>query len=276
MPESKVVAISHEKGGVGKTTTTVNLGIGLARQGKKVLLVDADPQGDLTKCLGIANPQELTLTLAAAMNSVISETEFDPRSVILHHQEGVDFIPANADLNAVETTLVTTMDIDRRCVLRDYLGLLRDGYDYVLIDCRPTLGLTVINALAAADSVIIPVQAHTLAADDMDGLFKTVGRIKKSANPGLKIDGVVMTMVDSRTNLARNTIREVRGRYGSVVKVFASEIPYAVRAAEVPSKGQSIYAYDPNGKVAQAYEALTKEVLAIANRERKARDNNAR
>ena len=142
----------------------------------------------------------------------------------------------------------------------------------MLIDCRPSLGLTVINALAAADSVIIPVQAHTLAADDMDGLFKTVGRIKKSANHGLIIDGVVMTMVDSRTNLARNTIREVRGRYGNVVKVFASEIPYAVRAAEVPGKGQSIYAYDPNGKVAQAYEALTKEVLSLAERERKARD----
>jgi len=272
MPESKVVAISHEKGGVGKTTTTVNLGIGLARQGKRVLLVDADPQGDLTKCLGISNPQELTLTLATAMNNIIAETDFDPRNVILSHAEGVDFIPANADLAAIETTLVTTIEIDRRCVLRDYLEQVRRGYDYVLIDCRPSLGLTVINALAAADSVIIPVQAHTLAADDMDGLFKTVGRIRKSANHGLKIDGVVMTMVDSRTNLARNTIREVRSRYGSVVRVFASEIPYAVRAAEVPGKGQSIYAYDPNGKVAQAYEALTKEVLALANRERKARD----
>jgi len=130
MPESKVVAISHEKGSVGKTTTTVNLGVGLVRQGKKVLLVDADPQGDLTKCLGIANPQELTLTLATAMNSIISETEFDPCSMILHHQEGVDFIPANSNLNAVETTLVTTMDIDRRCVLRDYLGLVRDSYEY--------------------------------------------------------------------------------------------------------------------------------------------------
>ena len=125
MQESKVVAISHEKGGVGKTTTTVNLGIGLARQGKRVLLVDADPQGDLTKCLGIANPQELTRTLATAMNNVIAETDFDPRGVILRHQEGVDFIPANADLAAIETTLVTTIEIDRRCVLRDYLDQVR-------------------------------------------------------------------------------------------------------------------------------------------------------
>jgi len=275
MPESKVVAISHEKGGVGKTTTTVSLGIGLARQGKKVLLVDADPQGDLTKCLGIANPQQLTLTLATAMNGTIADEDFDLRSVILQHAEGVDFIPANASLAATETTLAT-MPLDREYVLRDYLGLIKDDYDYVFIDCRPSLGLTVVNALTAADSVIIPVQAHTLAADDIDGLFKTVGRIRQRANPGLRIDGIVMTMVDSRTNLARQTIREVRGRYGSVVKVFASEIPYAVRAAEVPGKGQSIYAYDPNGKVAQAYEALTKEVLALAARERKARDPNAR
>ena len=138
------------------------------------------------------------------------------------------------------------------------------------------MGLTVINALTAADSVIIPVQAHTLAADDMDGLFKTVGRIKRQTNPQLKIDGIVMTMVDGRTNLARQTIREVRERYGQVVRVFDIEIPYAVRAAEVPGKGQSIFRYDPNGKVAKAYEQLTKEVLDIGSREKKTRDSNAR
>jgi len=272
MPDCKTIAVSHEKGGVGKTTTTVNLGIGLARQGKKVLLVDADPQGDLTKCLG-AIPQKLTSTLATAMDGTIADTDFDLRSVILQHAEGVDFIPANASLAATETTLVNAMD--REYVLRDYLGLIKDDYDYVLIDCRPSLGLTVVNALTAADSVIIPVQAHTLAADDMDGLFKTVGRIRQRANPALRIDGIVMTMVDSRTNLARQTIREVRGRYGSVVRVFNAEIPYAVRAAEVPSKGQSIYSYDPEGKASKAYERLTREVLSIGIRE-KARDNNAR
>jgi len=275
MSECKTIAVSHEKGGTAKTTTTVSLGIGLARQGEKVLLVDADPQGDLTKCLGIADPTALKQTLATAMNNVIQEAEFDPRNVIRSHDEGVDFIPANDALAATETTLAT-MALDREYVLRDFLSRVKGRYDYVLIDCRPSLGLTVVNALTAADSVIVPVQAHTLAADDMDGLFKTVGRIRQRANPGLKIDGIVMTMVDHRTNLARNTIRQVRGRYGGVVKVFASEIPYAVRAAEVPSKGQSIYAYDPSGKVAQAYEALTKEVLALAERERKGRYSVAR
>jgi len=289
MSECRTIAVSHEKGGTAKTTTTVSLGIGLARQGKKVLLVDADPQGDLTKCLGIADPAALTQTLSTAMNSVIAETELDPHSVILHHPEGgnakaswdksstgqfvTHFIPANAQLAATEMTLTTLLD--REYVLRDFLARVKGEYDFVLIDCRPSLGLTVINALTAADSVIIPVQAHTLAADDMDGLFKTIGRIRQRANPGLKIDGIVMTMVDHRTNLARSTIRQVRERYGGVVKVFASEIPYAVRAAEVPSKGQSIYSYDPEGKVSKAYERLTREVLALGNRE-KARDSDAR
>lgn len=273
MQKSKIIAVAHEKGGVGKTTTTVNLGIGLARQGKKVLLIDADPQGDLSKCLGVANPQELSATLATAMNGVIAETPTPPASVILHHNEGVDFIPANASLAATEITLVNAMN--REYVLQEFLSTVK-GYSHIFIDCRPSLGLTVINALTAASSVIIPVQAHTLAAEDMDGLFKTVGRIKQRPNPALKIDGIVMTMVDGRTNLARQTIRNVRERYGQVVKVFKTEIPYAVRAAEVPGKGQSIFQYDPGGKVAKAYEQLTREVLNIGAREKEARDTDAR
>ena len=161
-------------------------------------------------------------------------------------------------------------------VLAEFLKTVKDQYQHILIDCRPSFGLTVVNVLTAADSVIIPVQAHTLAADDMDGLFKTVGRIRQRPNPNLKIDGIVMTMVDGRTNLARQTIRDVRSRYGRVVHVFATEIPYAVRAAEVPGKGQSIYEYDPNGKVAKAYEQLTGEVMSIGNREKEARNTDAR
>jgi chromosome partitioning protein len=274
MSNCKVIAISHEKGGTAKTTTTANLGIGLAMQGKKVLLCDADPQGDLSKCLGVTNPQELTGTIATAMNNIITETEFDPKSVILHHDEGVDFIPANAALAATEITLVNAMD--REYVMQGFLKRIKNDYDYILLDCRPSLGLTVINALTAADSVIIPVQAHTLAADDMDGLFKTIGRIKQRPNPNLKIDGIVMTMVDNRTNLARNTIKDVRSRYGKLVNVFSTEIPYAVRAAEVPGKRQSIFAYDPNGKVAQAYERLTKEVLNLGICKEKNRNTDAR
>lgn len=274
MSNCKVIACAHEKGGTAKTTTAVSLGIGLARRGKMVLLVDADPQGDLTKCLGIANPQELTQTLATAMNGVIAEKPVDPVSVTLRHNEGVYFIPSNSDLAATEVTLVNA--INREYVMQDFLNTVKKSYEYIIIDCRPSLGLIVINALTAADSVIIPVQAHTLAAEDMDGLFKTVGRIKQRPNPKLKIDGIVMTMVDNRTNLARKTVKDVHSKYGRLVHVFSTEIPYAVRAAEVPGKGQSIFTYDPGGKVAKAYESLTEEVMNLGSREKKARNTDAR
>jgi len=276
MSKCKITCICHEKGGTGKTTTAVSLGVGLVRQGKKVLLVDADPQGDLSKCLGIENPHGLDVkqTLSAAMNGIISQNPINPASVIQRHNEGVDFIPGNSELAATEVTLVNAMD--REYVLQEFLETVKNDYQHILIDCRPSLGLTVINALTAANSVIIPVQAHTLAADDMDGLFKTVGRIRIRKNPGLKIDGIVMTMVDGRTNLARQTIRNVRERYGQIVRVFATEIPYAVRAAEVPGKGQSIFAYDPYGKVAKAYGQLTREMMNIENRNRQDRNHDAR
>ena len=213
---TKVIAIAHEKGGVGKTTTAINLGIGLARQGKNVLLLDADPQGDLTKCLGVKDPKALRHTIATCMDHLIAHGEEDNppdfvyADAIRQHDEGVDFIPANAGLAATEVTLVNSMS--RETILRQYLDVVKQQYDYVLIDCRPSLGLTVINALTAADSVIIPVQAHILAAQDMDALFKTIGRVRRQLNPRLQVDGICMTMVDARTNLARTTVksRELR------------------------------------------------------------------
>lgn len=263
---TKVIAIAQAKGGVGKTTTALNLGVGLARQGKKVLLIDFDQQGDLTKCLGVGNPNELKNTISMALNHIIEDEEFNPKSCIQHHEENVDFIPANGELAAVEVALVNSMT--RECVMREYINMIKHDYEYVLIDCRPSLGLTVINALTAADSVIVPVQAHILAAGDMESLFKTIGRIKRQLNPRLKVDGIVMTMVDNRTNLAKNTIRNVREQYGSAARIFKTEIPFAIKAAEIPSSGQSIYTYDANSKVALAYENLTKEVTEIGSRQK--------
>ena len=273
MQNCKITCVCHEKGGTGKTTTAISLGIGLARQGRKVLLIDADPQGDMSKCLGIESQRGIKYSLATAMNGLIVGNPITPTDVILRHREGVDFIPANAELAATEITLVG-MD-DREFVLKEFLSSIKNEYENIIIDCRPSLGLMVINALTAADSLIIPVQSHTLAADDMDGLFKSVGRTRQFRNPDLKIDGIVITMVDRRTNLARQTAQNVRTRYGQVIRVFDTEIPFAIRAAEVPGKGQSIFQYDPNGKVATAYKQLAKEVIDIEIREKEDRDSDA-
>lgn len=259
MTMPKVIAIANQKGGVGKTTTTVNLGIGLARQGKKVLLIDADAQGNLTDSLGWNEPDKLPVSLASIMTKIIQDEPFELDEGILHHAEGVDLMPANIELSAMEVSLVNTMS--REIVLRNYLSEVKHKYDYVLIDCMPSLGMITVNALAAADSVIIPVQAHYLPAKGMAQLLQTINRVKKNINPNLKIDGVLLTMVDARTNFAKDVSYMLRTNYGDKLKIFKTEIPLAIKAAETSAEGKSIYLHDKNGKAALAYEALTKEVM---------------
>lgn len=209
---TKVIALANQKGGVDKTTTTVNLGIGLARHGKKVLLIDAYAQGNLTDSLGWNEPDKLPVSLATVMSRVITEESIEPNEGILHHAEGVDLMPANIELSAMDVSLVNTMS--RESVLRNYLNEVKDKYDYVLIDCMPSLGMITVNALAAADSVIVPVQAHYLPAKGMSQLLQTIGRVKKNINPNLKIDGALITMVDSRTNFAKEISSLLRDNYG--------------------------------------------------------------
>lgn len=259
MKDCKVLALCSQKGGVGKTTSCVNLAVGLAKAGKKVLVIDNDPQGSMTASLGYHNPDELPITLATILTKIVEDELFENTLGILHHQEGIDLIPANIELSGMEVSLVNIMS--RELVLKQYIERMREEYDYILIDCMPSLGMLTINAVAAADSILIPVQAAYLPVKGLEQLIKTIGKVKRQINPRLEIEGILMTMVDSRTTYARDISKLLIENYGSRVRIFNSSIPMSVRAAEISAEGTSIYKHDPNGKVAKAYQSLTEEVL---------------
>lgn len=250
---SKIIAVANQKGGVGKTTTSVNLGAGMASLGKRVLLVDIDPQGNTTSGVGINKAD-----VAHCIYDVLIEEIHPKEAIVETNIQGLHLIPATIQLAGAEIELVST--ISREVRLKKSLQLVKHEYDYILIDCPPSLGMLTINSLTASDSVIIPIQCEYYALEGLSQLLNTIRLVQKHLNTSLEIEGVLLTMFDARTNLGIQVIEEVKKYFQQ--KVYRTIIPRNIRLSEAPSHGQSIITYDPRSRGAEVYLELAKEVVS--------------
>jgi chromosome partitioning protein len=270
----KTIVVTNRKGGCGKSFTTASLGVGLARQGKKVLCIDTDNQHSLTISMGVTEPDKLPVTLSTVIADIIEERDIDPSAGIIHQSEGVDILPANDSLTGIELALAPVTPPHRagsagppdgrETILRQYIDKVKPLYDYVLLDTCPTLDLLTVNALAAADSAIIPVVPRFLDSKGMELLLKSIAQIRRAINSNLEIGGILLTMVDKRPSFTKEIIGMIEAAYGERIRIFRDYIPHSVRAAEASATGKSIFTHDPKGRIAAAYAALTLEVISDA------------
>ena len=269
----KVIAISNQKGGVVKTTTTLSLGVALFKLGKKVLLIDVDLQGDLTICMGYyeqemnKNSNNKMKTIATMIGSYINNIPLDMNDVILNHEENIDLIPSNLDLSAMELPILNAFN--REAILKNCLENIKENYDYILIDCMSSLGMITINALSASDKIIVPVQSQYLSLKSVSQLLDSVSRIQKHINPNLEVGGLLLTMYDNRINLSQQIKDTVKNEYGKIINVYKNTIPVGIKVAKSTASGKSFFSYDKNSKVADAYYRFAKEVDMIGKEKRK-------
>lgn len=257
----KIISIANQKGGVGKTTTTVNLSTILARKGKKVLLIDADPQGNATSGLGVEKEVELS-TYDVLINETTIKDAIQETSI-----KNLKVCPSNINLAGAEVELVSMMSREQR--LKEKLDEVKNKFDYILIDCPPSLGLITLNSFTASDSVLIPVQCEYFALEGLGQLLNTINLVKKHLNKEIQIEGALLTMYDIRTNLSNQVVKEVKKYFDD--KVYKTVIPRNVRLSEAPSYGMPITEYDPRSKGAKSYIKFAKEFLKVNEEEKKAK-----
>lgn len=258
---AKIIGISNQKGGCGKSSVTLNLAAGLVRKGKSVLCIDCDPQGNLSMSMGHQKPDDLPYTLSNVIEKIIDDQPFDPTAGILEHSEGVHLMPANIGLSGFEAALINVYG--REGILKQYVDRIKDAYDYILIDTSPSLNILTINVLTASDSVIIPTTPQFFSAKGMELLLSTYARlVRRKINTNLKIEGILINMMDSRPNFTKEVASLVRDTYTDNIRVFKTEIPTSIRVPESNARGISIFKHDPSGKVAIAYGEFTEELLA--------------
>jgi chromosome partitioning protein len=261
MINNKVIAIVNQKGGVAKTITALNLGYALSEMEKKVLIIDFDPQSSLTVCFGYENTDNISTTIYNLMALAIEEKNLPKREEYVISVGNIDIIPCSLELSAIEIALVNVMS--RELVLKSIIDEIKDNYDYIIIDCSPSLGMLTINALAACDSVIIPVTPQYLSAKGLELLLRNIIRVKKRINPKIKVDGILLTMYTERMKLSKEILSIIQEAYGSRINIFENKIPNSVRVGEANMKSKSIIEYDSKNKVSIAYSEFAKEVAVL-------------